>query len=217
MIKAKFKHLRILKFNWVSISGQCTIFLTTITSDISVQNHREKYGDGDERNNKHYFVTITAQKPISALPLLSTWVNALQRAVYCENCGYFGMEKLKRTWFCRRCQHQCMYAHIQALKDYYMLVGHTITNRECRTFLMLECKHVTKRLLQETIRSCCNSGKLTKYDLSSLWKRIKILDIATKRTENATKLKKALQNTNKSPPESYFKPTIIQNRTQKIL
>ena len=46
---------------------------------------------------------------------------------------------------------------------------------------------------------------------------IKILNIATKRTENATKLKKALQNTNKSPPESYFKPTIIQNRTQKIL
>lgn len=95
-------------------------------------------------------------------------VNALQRAVYCENCGYFGMEKLKRTWFCRRCQHQCTYAYIQALKDYYMLVGHTITNRECRAFLMLECKHVTKRLLQKILRTRCNSGKLTKYDLSSL-------------------------------------------------
>lgn len=95
-------------------------------------------------------------------------VNALQRAVYCENCGYFGMEKLKRTWFCPRYQHQCTYAHIQALKDYYMLVGHTITNRECRAFLMLECKHVTKRLLQKILRTRCNSGKLTKYDLSSL-------------------------------------------------
>lgn len=95
-------------------------------------------------------------------------VNALQRGVYCENCSHFGMEKLKRTWFCRRCQHQCMYAHIQALKDYYMLIGDTITNSECRAFLMLECKHVTKRLLQKTLRTCCNSGKLTKYDLSSL-------------------------------------------------
>ncbi len=88
----------------------------------------------------------------------------------CRYYHYFGMGKLKRTWFCRRCQHQCTYAHIQALKDYYMLmlVGHTITNRECRAFLMLECKHVTKRFLQKNLRSCCNSGKLTKYDLSSL-------------------------------------------------
>lgn len=78
------------------------------------------------------------------------------------------MEKLKRTWFCLKWQHQCTYAHIQVLKDYYMLVGNTITNRECRAFLMLECKHVTKRLLQKTLRTRCNLGKLTKYDLSSL-------------------------------------------------
>lgn len=57
-------------------------------------------------------------------------VSALRRGVYCENCGEFGMEKLKIGWHCQMCQHRCRDAHIQALKDYYMLIGETITNRE---------------------------------------------------------------------------------------
>lgn len=76
-------------------------------------------------------------------------VLALRRGVYCENCGEFGMEKLKIGWQCQMCQHRCRDAHIQALKDYYMLVGETITNRECRDFLMIESEHIAKRTLQK--------------------------------------------------------------------
>ena len=61
-------------------------------------------------------------------------VSALRRGVYCENCGAFEMKKLKIGWHCHMCQHRCRDAHIQALKDYYMLVGETVTNRECRDF-----------------------------------------------------------------------------------
>ncbi|MFJ7668466.1 nuclease-related domain-containing protein [Lysinibacillus sp. NPDC097195] len=95
-------------------------------------------------------------------------VSALQKGVYCENCHHFVMEKMKRTWLCRRCQHQCMVAHVQALRDYAMLIGDTITNRGCRDFLKIDSEDVAKRLLQKSLQTWRNTGKYTKYNLSSL-------------------------------------------------
>jgi hypothetical protein len=132
--------------------------------------------------------------------------NVLQRGVFCENCGHFGMEKLKRTWLCQRCQHQCTDAHIQALKDYYMLVGDTITNRDCREFLKIECKHVTKRLLKKTLQPSCNSGKLTKYNLSCL-------------LETPIKVPKSPRNVRKTPikvTELPLKPKQSPSTTNQI-
>ncbi len=92
--------------------------------------------------------------------------SVLQKGVYCENCSQFGMQKLKATWFCQKCEHQCKEAHVSALRDFYMLVGNTMTNRECRDFLKIESPHVTKRILQKLTRS--GLGKHTKYNLASL-------------------------------------------------
>lgn len=108
------------------------------------------------------------RKPFPLCRYYQLEVSALQKGVYCENCHHFGMEKMKRTWLCRRCQHQCMDAHVQALRDYYMLVGDTITNRECRAFLKIDSEDVTKRLLQKSLQTWRNTGKYTKYNLSSL-------------------------------------------------
>lgn len=93
---------------------------------------------------------------------------ALRRGVYCENCGEFGMGKLKIGWHCQMCQHRCRDAHIQALKDYYMLIGETITNRECRDFLMIGSEHIAKRLLQKLQLPRSGSNKYSSYKLSGL-------------------------------------------------
>ncbi|MGE7695887.1 nuclease-related domain-containing protein [Lysinibacillus sp. NPDC094177] len=95
--------------------------------------------------------------------------SALQRGVYCENCGRFGMQKLKIGWHCQMCQHRCRDAHVQSLKDYYMLVGETITNRECRDFLMIESEHVAKRILQKLQLPRGGSNKNSRYKLSGLY------------------------------------------------
>ncbi|MFY0518386.1 nuclease-related domain-containing protein [Lysinibacillus sp. UGB7] len=94
--------------------------------------------------------------------------SVLQRGVYCESCGQFGMLKLKATWFCQKCEHRCKEAHVSALKDFYMLVGDTMTNRECRDFLNVGSPHVTKRLLQRLFLTRSGTGKNTKYNLSLL-------------------------------------------------
>lgn len=94
--------------------------------------------------------------------------SVLRRGVYCENCGAFGMKKLKIGWHCHICQHRCRDAHIQALKDYYMLVGETVTNRECRDFLMIESEHIAKRILQKLQLPRSGSNKYSSYKLSGL-------------------------------------------------
>lgn len=148
MIKAKFKHLRILKFNWGSISGQCTIFLTTIICRyqfmellffllINVAIHRKGVGQPIVMGRElpiYLYKIIENNMGIATNEITNIILSQLQHKnpfPLCRYYHYFGMEKLNRTWFCRRYQHQCTYAHIQALKDYYMLVGHTITNRKC--------------------------------------------------------------------------------------
>ena len=96
-------------------------------------------------------------------------IAALQRGVYCESCGQFGMLKLRLTWYCQHCQYKCTNAYIQALLDYYMLIGETIMNRECREFLKIESQYVAKRLLQKLCISSTGSDRYRQYNLSSLY------------------------------------------------
>ena len=133
------------------------------------------------------------RKPFPLCHYYQLEVGALQKGVYCANCHHFAMKKLKRAWLCQRCQHYSKDAHIQALKDYYMLVGDTITNRECRDFLKIECKHVTKRLLKKTLRTHSNAGKLTKYNLSDL------LETPLNRGQSPRKMRKSPRNVTESP------------------
>ncbi|MCL1699882.1 nuclease-related domain-containing protein [Lysinibacillus sp. Bpr_S20] len=95
--------------------------------------------------------------------------SALQRGVYCENCGRFGMQKLRMTWHCQSCKFISKNAHIRALLDYYMLVGDTITNRNCREFLNVESQYVAKRLLQKLNLSSTGPDRIRKYHLSSIY------------------------------------------------
>lgn len=75
----------------------------------------------------------------------------LHKGIHCENCGQFGMQKQKKGWYCNECQHISPHAHVQALRDYYMLIGDTITNRDCRYFLHIDSPDVAKRILQKNV------------------------------------------------------------------
>ena len=73
------------------------------------------------------------------------------------------------NWYCQSCQSQCKNAHVRALLDYYMLVGDTISNRECREFLNIESQYVAKRLLQKLNLPSTGPDRIRKYDLSTLY------------------------------------------------
>jgi Nuclease-related domain len=69
------------------------------------------------------------------------------KGVACPNCGVIPMIRSTRKWFCNTCKSDSKSAHIQALRDYSLLISPTITNSQCRDFLKLESRTIAKKLL----------------------------------------------------------------------
>jgi len=74
----------------------------------------------------------------------------LVSGVSCTNCGRIGMERKHRNWHCPTCSHKDQHAHLPAINDYVLLINPSITNRECRSFLHINSRHITLGMLRNT-------------------------------------------------------------------
>ncbi|WP_108670273.1 nuclease-related domain-containing protein [Peribacillus acanthi] len=72
----------------------------------------------------------------------------LQKGVFCPECNYLPTLRRHGTWYCPKCRSKNKDAHINALNDYKLLIGSTITNSELRDFFILESPAAASRLLQ---------------------------------------------------------------------
>lgn len=70
------------------------------------------------------------------------------KGVICQECNYVGMKKLPRTWFCPGCNSYDAAAHEHAIKDWFILFGGKMTNRDCRDFLQLKNAQASTRILR---------------------------------------------------------------------
>lgn len=73
----------------------------------------------------------------------------IRSGVQCENCGTLGMQRIFRGWGCNVCRSISRTAHVQAIRDWFMLVSETMTNRECREFLHITKNYTASRLLED--------------------------------------------------------------------
>jgi hypothetical protein len=71
-----------------------------------------------------------------------------QTGVRCVTCGRFGMVKMPRTWLCPFCKVTDHLAHQRTLREWFLVIKPSITNRECREFLRIDDIHTAKRVLQ---------------------------------------------------------------------
>lgn len=67
--------------------------------------------------------------------------------VQCSRCKKFAMIREHSSWFCPKCAYKNKDGHIDALNDYFLLLGNSITNREFRDFVHLSSESVAKKLL----------------------------------------------------------------------
>jgi hypothetical protein len=67
--------------------------------------------------------------------------------VQCPHCNIFRMERIHGTWFCKNCGHASKDAHIHAVKDYFHLNGHSLTNKQLRDFLHVDSENTITRIL----------------------------------------------------------------------
>jgi hypothetical protein len=89
----------------------------------------------------------------------------LQKGVQCPECLTFFMIKLQRTWKCSQCYATFSDAHLQAMKDYALLVNISVTNRDIKDFLQLSSRDVARRLLQKINVPYEGAGRYRKYKL----------------------------------------------------
>jgi Nuclease-related domain len=67
--------------------------------------------------------------------------------VQCPNCKAFGMIRMRRKWFCEKCGCYDRDAHIDAVKDYFLLVNSTMSNKQFREFTHLSSVDMASKLL----------------------------------------------------------------------
>jgi Nuclease-related domain len=93
----------------------------------------------------------------------------LLKGVLCPKCDQpFIMYYKGANWRCPNCPHKSKTAHIEALKDYALLISPTITNRECKYFLHLPSTSITTHLLKALILPYTGSTKSRSYNLLPL-------------------------------------------------
>ena len=103
------------------------------------------------------FVTLLSQlnsghRQFIPAPICETYSirrSDIRTGVICPGCNVLGMSWHKRKWECLKCGFRCSKAHIQAIRDWFLLFGGKMTNRDCREFLHLERQQNANRLLRD--------------------------------------------------------------------
>ncbi|GEL78644.1 nuclease-related domain-containing protein [Tenuibacillus multivorans] len=93
-------------------------------------------------------------------------MNDFMPGVTCPNCDRIGMVREKHKWRCLGCHHTDKYAHIRALKEYFLIFGPEITNKKAREWLGIESRYVAKYLLQQIAHKQVGKGRQTVYILN---------------------------------------------------
>ncbi|HEX5563693.1 MAG TPA: nuclease-related domain-containing protein [Sporosarcina sp.] len=72
----------------------------------------------------------------------------IRTGVICPGCGFVGMVRHSRSWHCTTCGIADREAHKQAIRDWFMLFGGKMSNKDCRAFLHIEHQQTAHRILQ---------------------------------------------------------------------
>ncbi|WP_159462219.1 nuclease-related domain-containing protein [Halobacillus sp. Marseille-P3879] len=72
----------------------------------------------------------------------------LRVGVYCPGCTTLPMARGYGKWKCSFCGLASADAHIESLRDYRLLVGDVITNRELRWFLQIDSERIARSIIQ---------------------------------------------------------------------
>lgn len=82
----------------------------------------------------------------------------LLRGVQCPNCRRFIMQRIYAGWYCPHCNHRSSTAHESMILDYFLLIGQTMTNTQCRAFLKIESSMTMSNLLRKMNLEKAGSG-----------------------------------------------------------
>jgi hypothetical protein len=90
------------------------------------------------------------------------------RGVFCPSCQKVKAKRIYGTWQCPKCGIKDKMMHVHALKEWALIFGPVITNKQARWFLGGISIDLTKRLLRQLNCPFVGSYRDRKYDLTIL-------------------------------------------------
>lgn len=94
---------------------------------------------------------INSDKYFIPQPICTTFSiqkSDVSTGVACLSCHFLGMTKYGGGWRCPMCLITSPHAHRQAIRDWFLLFGGKITNKDCREFLNIPQRQTATRILQ---------------------------------------------------------------------
>lgn len=72
----------------------------------------------------------------------------IKPGVKCLACSEIGMVRYREKWLCQKCRYTSRTAHIPTIREFLIIFGRGISNRECRYFLQVDNRYIVTRILQ---------------------------------------------------------------------
>lgn len=87
----------------------------------------------------------------------------LLTGVHCPSSSNHTLIRKNQNWYCSACDTFIKDAHINALNDYFLLFGPTITNKQFREFAHLQSRYIAKRILLSCNLLCVGQYRTRTY------------------------------------------------------
>lgn len=104
----------------------------------------------DEKTLRKISKTLLKENTSSSPSILEKW-NIIKTevlpGVICPQCHKLPMLRVSSAWYCQFCKSTSKDAHIQAIQDYFWLLGDSISNKQCRDFLLLSSRRTAQNIL----------------------------------------------------------------------
>lgn len=88
--------------------------------------------------------------PFPMIEKLNINKDAIMPGVICVKCGYRGMKWQLKKWICPQCRDSGLGNHLNAVADWFYLMDSKMTNTNFRQFMLIDNRHVAKRLLAKS-------------------------------------------------------------------
>jgi hypothetical protein len=88
--------------------------------------------------------------------------------VQCQSCKHVPLIRKKGGWSCSKCNRTSKTTHLQALKDFSLLINNKITNKEAREFLNIKSQSIAKHLLRSSCAGSIGDTKSRIYIINSI-------------------------------------------------
>ena len=113
-------------------------------------------------------------------PICSTYSispTTILPGVHCPSCHFLGMTKYPAGWRCPACPQKSANAHVQAIRDWFLLFGGKMTNKDCREFLKVPQRQTATRILKSMDLHTEGAQRNRTYSMTNFFEQTRAPDV----------------------------------------